>query len=69
MVLDIEINAPLAEEPGTNRQLVVVKTDHGSKSKGPENVYAVYSRLIESSQTTGRSNNDKYEYMGSPKNQ
>jgi hypothetical protein len=44
MVLDIKICLPCEAYDRPLRQLVVVKTDGGYK--GPENVYAVYARII-----------------------
>jgi hypothetical protein len=44
MVLDIKICLPCEAYHRAARQLVVVKTDGGYK--GPENVYTVYSRII-----------------------
>jgi len=44
MVLDIKLCTPCEAISWTARQLVVVKTD--GSYKGPENVYAVYARII-----------------------
>ena len=44
MVLDIKICLPCKAYDGPLRQLAVVKPDGGYK--GPENVYAVYARII-----------------------
>ena len=55
MVLDIKLCTPCAARDRSLRQLAVVKTD--SSYTGPENVYAVYSRIISQyKQNTGDTN-------------
>jgi len=55
MVLDIRLCTPCAARNRSLRQLAVVKADR--RDTNPENVYAVYSRIISQyKQNTGDTN-------------